>query len=261
MTSRAALTILIAILTTSPPVLAADNANTQVKETGREASSTAASPLSVTDLVRARSWGLSETEWQRYRQLLQGIRGSISPATISPLEVLGIHARDAAERQRYAEAWAHAMHEDTDRILAFQRDYDAAMKRLYPNEPLIDIGRLSGKADKAEAIPVFQATDRLLFFTRPECPPCDTLMDRLLKRLDDVSGMDIYITGIESGDDAAVRTWASAHRIDADRVRSRRITLNHDGGALDKLTGGQHDVPYVLRRRGEDLSQLRLSDL
>jgi phage I-like protein len=62
MTSRAALTVLTAILTTSPPVLAAESANTQVKETGHEDSSTEASPLSATDLSRARAWGLSETE-------------------------------------------------------------------------------------------------------------------------------------------------------------------------------------------------------
>ena len=85
--------------------------------------------------------------WRRYKQLMQGIRGSISPATISPIEVLGIHARDDAERQRYAEVWAHAMYEDAGRILAFQRAYDAATKRLYPNMSLIDISRLPGKTE------------------------------------------------------------------------------------------------------------------
>ena len=49
--------------------------------------------------------------------------------------------------------------------------------------------------------------------------------------------------------------------IDPEWVRSRQITLNHDGGALDKLTSGQGKVPTVLRRRGEELSQLRASDL
>ena len=93
--------------------------------------------------------------------LMQGIRGSISPETISPIEVLGIHARDEAERQRYADAWARALHEDVDRILAFQRAYDAAGKRLYPNEPLIDVDQLPVKA---EATSVFQSSDRLLFF-------------------------------------------------------------------------------------------------
>jgi integrating conjugative element protein (TIGR03759 family) len=108
---------------------------------------------------------------------------------------------------------------------------------------------------------VFQSTDRLLFFARPECPVCDVLMGKLLKRIDEVSGIDIYLTDVAPDDDAAVRAWASTHQIDPEWVRSRRITLNHDGGALDKLTSGQGEVPYVLRRRGEDMSQLRASDL
>jgi len=37
-------------------------------------------------------WGLSSAEYARYEELMKGIRGSISPKTISPLEVLGIHA-------------------------------------------------------------------------------------------------------------------------------------------------------------------------
>ena len=150
------------------------------------------------------------------------------------------------------------MHEDVDRILAFQRAYDAAGKRLYPNELLIDVDRIP---QKTEEMSVLLSTDRLLFFARPECPVCDVLMDKLLKRIDEVSGIDIYLTDIEAGDDAAVRAWASTHQIDPEWVRSRRITLNHDGGALDKLTSGQSEVPYVLRRRGEDLSQLRAPDL
>jgi len=242
----------------SYPVVAAELSHTQVEETGQQASSSEANILSDTDRVRARLWDLSETEWRRYKQLMQGIRGSISPSTISPIEVLGIHARDEAERQRYAEVWVRAMREDVDRILAFQRAYDTAGKRLYPNEPLIDINRLPGKVKDTSML---QSTDRLLFFARPECPACDMLMGKLLKRIDEVSGIDIYLTDIAPGDDAAVRNWASSHQIDPEWVRSRRITLNHDGGALDNLTSGQGEVPYVLRRRGEDVSKFRSSDL
>ena len=172
--------------------------------------------------------------------------------------MLGIHARDEAERQRYAETWARAMREDVDRILAFQRAYDAAGKRLYPNEQLIDIDRLPGKTKDTSAL---QSTDRLLFFARPECPACDMLMGKLLRRMDEVSGIDIYLTDIAPGDDGAVRNWASAHKINPEWVRSRRITLNHDAGTLNSLTSGQGEVPYVLRRRGADVSKLRPSDL
>lgn len=250
--------IIYVVLVALPRVAAADLSNTRVTETRQETLSAAANTLSTTDLARARTWGLSETEWHRYQQLMQGIRGSVSPSTISPLEVLGIHARDEAERQRYAEAWARVMREDVEHILAFQRAYDAAGKRLYPNELLIDVERLPGGAENMSAI---QSTDRLLFFTRPECPVCDLMWNKILKRIDDVTGVDIYLTDVIPEDDAAVRAWALSHRIDPEWVLSRRITLNHDGGALDRLTNGQGEVPRILRRRVDALSPLRVSDL
>ena len=150
------------------------------------------------------------------------------------------------------------MHEDAERILAFQRAYDIAAKRLYSNEPLIDVTRLPEMTE--DTVPL-QSGDRLLFFTRPECPACDVLMNRLLKKIDVVSGIDIYLRDVAPGDDAAVRAWASTHRIEPDWVRSRRITLNHDAGALDRLTHGQGDIPSVFRRRGEDVIPLRAADL
>ncbi|MCP4377647.1 MAG: TIGR03759 family integrating conjugative element protein [bacterium] len=251
----AALTVALVI---SQPIVAADLFQLQIRETGQQTSSKAANDLSETDLARAHTWNLSETEWRRYQQQMQGIRGSISPSTISPIEVLGIHARDEAERQRYAEAWARAMYEDVGRILAFQRAYDAAGKRLYPNQLLIDVDKLPRKIGETSPL---QSTDRLLFFARPECPACDLLMGKLLKRIDEVSGIDIYLTDIDPGDDAAVRAWASKYQVDPEWVRSRRITLNHDAGALDKLTSGQGKVPYILHRRGEELSPLRVSEL
>ena len=247
----------IALVATTP-AFATESANTQVETTGQDHSSTETTTLSAAERARSHLWNLSVSEWNRYQALMQGIRGSISPPTISPIEVLGIHARDDAERTRYAELWARAMHEDAERILAFQRAYDAAAKRLYSNEPLIDIMRLPEKTDDTSP---FQLGDRLLFFTRPECPACDVLMNQLLKKIDVVSGIDIYLRDIAPGDDAAVRAWASTHRIEPDWVRSRRITLNHDGGALDKLTHGHGEVPSVFRRRGEDLHKLRAADL
>ena len=84
-------------------------------------------PLSPVEKTRAEAWDLSDIEWQRYRALMEGIRGSISPATLSPIEVLGIHARDEGERRRYAERWARLMRDDAERILAFQHAYDLSL--------------------------------------------------------------------------------------------------------------------------------------
>ena len=253
MTERVTATAGVFLLLATSSALAVDVTSTSIEETGITVSSHETMPLSTTEKNRARAWHLSETEWRRYRQLLQGIRGSVSPATLSPIEVLGIHARDETERRRYAEAWAQAMYEDAGRILSFQHAYDAALKRLYPNESLIDPKRLPQNAETALDL---KHDDRLLFFTRPDCAACDGLLRRLLAKLHRVAGIDIYLTGLTAGDDAAVRDWASAQAIDSDWVRSRRITLNHDGGALDKLTQGEGKVPYLLRRREGVLTTL-----
>ena len=108
---------------------------------------------------------------------MQGMRASVSPPTISPIEVLGIHARNPAERRRFAERWARAMHEDVERILAFQRAY----RLLYPNEVLIDPERLVHPVQKPTPL---QSTDRVMFFTRVDCPPCDALLERVLRHQD-----------------------------------------------------------------------------
>ncbi len=230
----------------------APNPNTVQSET-----SIAQSELSEYDRARATLWKLEPTEWQRYRMLMQGIRGSISPVSISPIEVLGIHARDDAERQRYAERWAQVMHEDVDRILAFQHAYDAASKRLYANLPLIDVNKLPAALDTQDD---YLISERFLLFTAPDCAKCDDLATKMLRRLDLVRGIDIYLTGQNVNDDA-VRAWAATHNIEPEWVRTRRVTLNRDGGALAKLTGGKGQVPMVFRRRGENIEPLDESSL
>ena len=258
MSRRLIYAILSLALVVPQSAIATETVNTQEIQTEQGSSSTEKIILSESDRLRARIWDLSEEEWHRYKQLMQGIRGSISPATISPIEVLGIHARDEAERQQYAEAWAQAMREDVRRILVFQRAYNAAAKRLYPNDPVIDVSRLPVKPAKLNEL---TSTDRLIFFTRPECVACDVIMGKLLKRLDDISGIDIYLMDVGPGNDTEVRGWALTQKIDPEWVKKKKITLNYDAGTLDKLSNEQGTVPYILRRRDENLTQLRLSDL
>lgn len=212
------------------------------------------SALAASDRTQAQRWGLSVSEWQRYRELMTGIRGSVSPATISPIEVLGIHARDEAERARYASLWAEAMRGDAGRILAFQRAYDHAVRELLASEPLIDRTRLPRKSLATD--PALARSDRVLFFTAPECAPCDALLERLLARRDQVAGIDIYVGGPVSATDDAVRAWAKAHRIEPAWVQNRSVTLNRDDGVLERLAPGARARPTVLRRRGQDVRVL-----
>ena len=237
----------------------AQSLSTTEGEVSREVNSELTdTPLTTADLERSRAWGLTEVEWLRYQGLLLGIRGSVSPANLSPIEVLGIHARDDAERRRYAELWAQAMFEDAERILAFQRAYDAAVRRLHPSLLIID----NQGRDRAPArSPGLKREDRVLFFTRLNCPACDAVLGRLLERLDGIGGVDVYITDVPSSDDTAIRQWASNRAIRPDWVRSGRVSLNHDKGILRRVGGSTGDIPALFVRRGDDIRTLEYADL
>jgi hypothetical protein len=112
-------------------------------QTGTTSSSAAQSTtIDQADQFAAQVWGLSLEEIQRAKQLLKGPRASFSIPNLSPIEVLGIHARSDAERRKYAEMFARAQHADTERVLAWAMAYQEAMQRFYPNEKVIDFGSL-----------------------------------------------------------------------------------------------------------------------
>ncbi len=255
--ARAALGVAVLMLCTGT-TWAVDT--TDVQATGTTMGSTALERSGLTEHERARAavWGLSPTEWRRYQTLMEGIRGSISPGNISPLEVLGIHARDAAERRRYAEQWAVMMREDAERILAFQRAYDQAGRLLFPDESLIDVVRLLDRTDDEQAL---RRSDRVLLFARPDCAACDALLARVLARLERIGGVDVYLANVPAGDEAAIRDWAIDRGIQPEWVTSRRVTLNFDAGALDRLAPGRSELPVLLRRRGESVTPLSGSAL
>lgn len=122
----------------------ASTAQRKVQETSNAAASQDPSEirLNATDLLSATIWGLSKDEMLRAKVLMQGPRKSFSVENLSPIEALGIHARDEAERHKYAEMFARAFHADVDRSLAWNRAFTEAMARMYPNEPVVDFSRV-----------------------------------------------------------------------------------------------------------------------
>lgn len=203
-------------------------------------------PLSPLDRQRAETWQISESEWRRYQSLMEGIRGSISPANLLPIEVLGIHARDEPERRRYAERWAQIMRDDAERILAFQHAYDAAWKRLFPAESLIDRAQLPAASTTDVEL---QSDDRVLFFTRPDCAVCDALLRRLLGKIREWLGThrgrlaELGAAGmlVEAGTVDDLRTIA--------RLAKGLPILPAPATDIARALGLEH-IPVLISRRG-----------
>ncbi|HDT0414634.1 TPA: TIGR03759 family integrating conjugative element protein [Klebsiella michiganensis] len=172
----------------------------------------------------------------RYSELMKGLRGKLSP-NIDQLTALGIEARNDAERRHYAELWVKQEYERTEKELKFQREVDAAWKRLMPNMLPVNMGNAAGIAHDSGG--------RLALFVREaDCQRCDA---RLSAVLADKRPVDIYLVDSE-GSDQKLRNWAQQHRIPAEQVRERRITLNHDGGRWMRYGNG---IMPVLLQQGE----------
>ncbi len=211
--------------------------------------------LSQPSRFQRSQWGLNETEWQRYLTLMQGIRGSISQANLSPLEVLGIHAETDETRRDYAHRLATVMHEDAERVQAFIRVYSEEVNRLYPANTLIDNAQL-GQAVTATPQVSLQPGDRVLFFARlADCADCDHQLKRVLTATAKPGiQLDIYL--VNATHDNAIRAWAQQQPLDPVRLKNKTITLNHDQGTLTRLAGPTATVPLTIRLRGPDVSVL-----
>ncbi|QZP16385.1 TIGR03759 family integrating conjugative element protein [Avibacterium paragallinarum] len=186
---------------------------------------------------KAQEWGLSTEEWQRYLELQKGERGIWSP-NLDPLTTLGIEAKTEEERTRYAELLARKMYERVERELAFQRAYDKAFAKLYPNELPFEVEPH-----------ISQSAGRVLYFTRLDnCAKCEADVSRILSHVGNSTPVDIYIVG---GNDNAIREWAKKHHIDPIKVKKRLITLNHDTGYWLQYAKGKMPAAFQIQQDGQ----------
>jgi len=239
------LTLFVILLT---PVKATETKEKQLKHTR-------SNTLALAEENHRQQWALSKADWTRYKTLMQGIRGSISPKNISPVEVLGTHARTDTERRKYAEIWAKMRHEDIDRILAFQLAYNQAFAKLYPNEQMIDTRLLN--LDQGSD---FKPGDRVLVFLKIEqCAECEAIIQKIM--LDEAVKtlhVDIYFVDTQKKiDDDKIRRWAKRQNIDAQRLKAGSITLNHDKGTLYRMTKKfTSSVPLVFSINAKKLTRI-----
>ena len=171
---------------------------------------------------RAAVWNLTPADWTRYEELMAGRRGAWSPDA-DPLLVLGAHARDAAERRRFAEAFVLAEHARVEGELAFERAVQAAWRRLFP-------GRLRVAAP-AGTLPASDV-ERYALVVERDCADCGR---RLRTTMAAGVPVDVYVRG--AAGDADLRAWAAEQAVERGAVRAGLVTLNHGDGAPPGAAG------------------------
>ncbi|SEO85061.1 TIGR03759 family integrating conjugative element protein [Aquisalimonas asiatica] len=209
-------------------------------------------PVDVERLRASGQWDLDDGEWQRYETLMDGPRGLWSP-DLDPVWVLGIHARSDSERRRYAEMAVERERERVADELAFQRAYDDAWDRLYPDRQLFadqNTGSIAGAkapSDERTALPLeaMEDGDRLVLVADRQCRECTEVVNAVVQALADGAEWRVDVFLLDMDTDEEVREWATAQAIPLDLVRERRITLNRDDGTL-----AGYEPPALLRQDG-----------
>lgn len=219
-----------------PQAVMARNASLVTAAPSREQ----ATSIDPSEEQQSRDWGLRAEEWVRYRELMRGPLGTYSP-NLDPLTALGVEARSDEERRRYAELQVRAESRRVEKLLAYQRAYDAAWQRLTPGAQRVSLP----DASVAAAPTMTREAARTAVFVKDDCAACNELVG-----LVQASGapFDLYMVG-SLADDARIRDWARRARIDPGKVRSGHITLNHDAGRWLSL-GLLGGLPAVVRQVG-----------
>jgi integrating conjugative element protein (TIGR03759 family) len=277
--------LMTAIVGLSPPLVY----SARITNTETSTAQPSQAQADTVERATAQYWGLNIEEYRRYQLLMKGVRGSLSDPKITPIEVLGIHARDDAERRKYAETFARLMADDTSKVLRFQDEYQLAFHRLFGNMAVIDLGPHQKKPvgvqaaisaapsipsasskGSATATPAALKTamskpttitpgDRVLIFTSPSCGQCETTIRRSIGLAQTGVTIDLYIVGAASTDE--VQKYARRIAVDPALVQAGRITLNLDNGTLARVLPKHEELPQIVRKRGAILTQLAVTDL
>lgn len=186
----------------------------------------------------AENWGIEETDWQRYQELMRGHAG-LHYRHLSPAFVLGLHAETDNARERWARVVWEEERRRLDQLFSFNRAYNriARAERAREGFSFFEQQYLEQPTGFTRAR---SGTDRPLIFVSGGCSDCDRQVRDLAKRR---KAFDIYFVGATT--DREISRWARRIALPAAEVASQRITLNHDQGALARAGYGPADLPVL----------------
>ncbi|VEA64734.1 integrating conjugative element protein, PFL_4693 family [Serratia plymuthica] len=95
---------------------------------------------------------------------MQGPLGIYSP-NLAPLTALGIEARSNEKRRRLADLQVKAEALRTEKLLSYQRAYNEALRRAFPNAARVNLPGAQSQATASSGL--------MALFVKEGCAPCD----------------------------------------------------------------------------------------
>lgn len=207
--------------------------------------------LSDTQIHEAQVWGLTQDEEKRYVALMQnksalyydGLRQT-------PLDILGINARDEAERIHFAELSARAEAQKVAKNIAWDNAFRKAYNELFKNVPVVGDFDASPFAPNNYQPITLNSNDQLYWFIKQD-HAIKTVLLPLLEAIQTTSNTTLHLMLMDATD-IDIQQWANLNQIPRELVSAGRITLNHGELSFKALTIKNKTTPMLLlARNGE----------
>mgnify|MGYP001046682619 CR=1 FL=1 len=188
----------------------------------------------------ARQWKLTDSDWEKYKEIMSGPRGVWSPG-LDPITALGVHESDPVERRRYATIWMEMEIKRTELELAFEVERMNVSKRLLMGQKVVkNESWIEQWQRKQSAI-----QNEVMLFVDVGCTEkCEELFNEVAKS--STSGgnrLNVFFNAGATAED--IGKWAQGMGIDPQIVRDRYITLNFDEGQFAQFNIAQAELPEV----------------
>jgi len=203
--------------------------------------------------VQASAWGLTDRQYQTYLSLMEEGQAKYFWKDLDPVMVLGLSAKNSAERDRYAEQYAKLMRDRVTAELAWSQAFQAADKRLYPLEQAVfDHSVLYPERDSShffDRIQSLQAQDVISILVKSDCSSCTRDIKRLLTQVEKHQDIKVDIFFVDVTDKMQLLAWARASKLPKPLFQSKQLTLNLGGHYQEHL--GEERLRILIKRSNQ----------
>ena len=191
--------------------------------------------LDEKDKHQAKVWELSETEIKRYKLLMENKSGIYYEGLrLTPLDILGINARNQTERDHFANLSAKFEAQKVAKNLAWNNAHFNAYQKVVAGLPVIQKSFDASKFGPHAYRPIKLKTGQQLHFYIKKDDAVTTLVAPLIKAIEESENTLLVLSCIDC-DKSDMQLWANNHNIPKGLVDEGRIRLDLGYTQFDAL--------------------------
>lgn len=206
--------------------------------------------LSDSQKHEAKVWQLTEAEEKRYVQLMQSRSGVYYQGLrMSPIDILGLNARDDMERSHFAELAAKQEAQKVAQNITWNNAFYQAYNKLFKDVPVVGDFDPSPYSPYAHQPIQLKSGEHLYLFVKTD-DAVKTILMQLVDAVIRTPNTQLNMLFVDMDSDA-IQLWANRQQIPLALVNSQQITLHDGTQQYETLTVKKKQTPLLLLSNGK----------